>query len=222
MACVGDTPAGSTPDANAPDANTADGTAQDTGTPTDSASESAPADGGDATAACSDPIVGVSFALPTSASNATTFPPSVGPLLAGDYKLIGFGFTTGICFPAPCPYNPKSGTAFGGLRVTGLGGSNFVIERRIEVQQATKKVFLDRFNAVYDQINRKVTITRTCTGSGGMTADAGTTWSANVEVLDGGATGKLILGVPDFAVEQIYDGGAAGPAAMATGYFVKQ
>jgi len=218
FACVGDTPVTTTPDAS-----TGDSAVQDTGTPPpDSATEAASGDSGDAAAACSNPVVGNSFALPTGAANAVFFPPSVGPLLAGDYKLTGFAFLTIICFPAPCPFNPKTGAGFGGLRVTSLGGNSFSIERHVEVQQSKKSVFLDRFTGTYDQINRTLTVTRACTSDGGVLSDAGTTWKTGVEVVDGSATGRVFLEVPDFGVEQVTADGSAGPPASATGTFVKQ
>ncbi len=219
VACVGDTPV-----TNPPDASVGDSATQDTGTTPDSASEAAPPgdSGGDATAPCSNPVLGNSFATPTGASNAAFSPPSVGPLLSGDYKLTAFGFATGICFPAPCPYNPKAGSAFGGLRVTSLGGNSFSIERHVEAQQSKKTVLFDRFTGTYDQINRNLTVTRSCTVDGGSTSDAGTTWKTHVEVVDGSATGKVFLEVPDFGVEQVTADGSAGPPAAATGTFVKQ
>lgn len=218
LACVGDTPV-----TNVPDASTGDAATQDTGTPTDSASEAAPpGDGGDASVGCSNPVVGLSFPLPTTAANSVFFPQSVGPLLAGDYKLTGFGFLTGICFPAPCPYNPKAGSAFGGLRITSLGGNNFAIERHVEAQQSKKTVILDRFTGTYDQLNRNLTVTRACTEDGGSVSDAGSTWKTGVEVVDGSASGRVFLEVPDFGVEQVTADGSAGPPANATATFVKQ
>ncbi|CAN5775821.1 hypothetical protein BH09MYX1_BH09MYX1_39830 [soil metagenome] len=219
LACVGDvaTPAvdASTPeDSSKPDT----GVTADTGA--DGGADVTP--GSDANALCSDPVVGFTIPVPATASNASIAPQTGGPLLGGDYKMTGMGLSTSICFPAPCAYQPKSGAAIGGLRVTSLGGGSYVVERRVEVQQKGKIVVVDRFTATFDQTNRKLAIARVCVGAGGATGDAGTNWNTTVEVVDGGATGRVFVELPDVPIEQVFPDGGAGPAATLTATFTKQ
>lgn len=213
-ACVGDTAAPSTPDASASDSSVPD-SSFDTGA--DVGKDGGASDASDGGGLCSDPAVGLSFNTSTGAANAVFFPPQVGPLLAGDYKLVGLNFYQNLCFPAPCPYGPKSGNAIGGLRVTAQGGSSFLVERRIEFQQSQlpRQVLVDRFSTTYDQLNRTLAVTRQCTGPDAGATDAGTSWKIGVEVIDGGATGKVILEVPDLTVVQVYADGGVGPNTTA-------